>query len=118
MNSFFLTTLLHNALLQEAQGTKTEVAGWYQILLWVGFFAIMYLFFLRPSLKQQKEQKNLLDNLKAGDKVITNGGIWGEIEVVEANRVRLKIADKVKIYVSRNAVHASQAKAAEPEKKS
>lgn len=112
-----MNTLLLTAIQQVAQGTKTETAGWYQIILWVGFFAIMYLFFLRPSLKQQKEQKNLLDNLKAGDKIITNGGIWGEIEAVEANRVRLKIADKVKIYVSRNAIHATQAKAEQPEKK-
>ena len=99
------------------QGTKTEVAGWYQILLWVGFFGIMYMFFLRPSLKQQKETRNLLDNLKAGDKVITNGGVWGEIDVVEPNRIRLKIAEKTKIYVSRNAIQGLQAKTTETENK-
>ena len=99
------------------QGTKTEVAGWYQILLWVGFFAIMYLFFLRPSLKQQKDQRSLLDNLKTGDKVITNGGIWGEIDMVEEHRIRLKVADKLKIHVSRNAIQGLQSKPVEVEKK-
>jgi len=100
------------------QATRTEVDSWFQILLWVGFFAVMYLFFLRPSLKQQKEQRGMLSNLKAGDKIITNGGIWGDVELVEEHRVRVKIADKVKITISRSSVHAMQSKVQEPEKKS
>lgn len=100
------------------QATKTEVNGWYQTVLWVGFFAIMYLFFFRPSLKQQKEQRNLLSNLKVGDKIITNGGVWGEIDAVEAHWIRLKVADKTKIRVSRNAVQGFQASVTDTENKS
>ncbi|PIE02395.1 MAG: preprotein translocase subunit YajC [Acidobacteria bacterium] len=85
---------------------------------WLVLFALMYFFYLRPNLKQQKEQRNMLSNLKAGDKIITNGGIWGDIDSIDDQRIRLKVADKVKITISRNCVHALQSKVTETDKKS
>jgi len=90
------------------QQTKPETSFGWSMFLMIGFFAIMYFVLLRPQVKQQKEQKKLLESLKAGDKVITTGGIWGEIDTVEAQRVRLKIADKTKVLVSRNCIGALQ----------
>jgi len=62
---------------------------------------IFYLMIIRPQQKRQKEHKNLLDNLKKGDKVVTSGGIYGEVFALTPDVVTLVIADNVKVKVAR-----------------
>ncbi len=50
----------------------------------------------------------MLGALKAGDKVITNGGIYGTIVGVEGDAVQLRVADQVKIKVARSAIASVQ----------
>lgn len=97
------------ALLQEGgaeAGSPTPI--WYTLLFYVAIFGILYLLLLRPQMRQQKEQRNLINNLKKGDRVITSGGLWGEIDVVEERTVRLKLNDKTKVVISRSAVSGFQ----------
>ncbi len=67
-------------------------------------FVIFYFLLIRPQSKKAKEHKQLLENLKKGDKIMTNGGIYGIIDDIEANVVTLKvgIGGDVKIKVDRN----------------
>ena len=74
----------------------------------VVFFFILYFLVLRPQMKQQKEHRTMIDGLKKGDRVITSGGIWGEIDTVEAHTVRLKVNEKNKIKVTRSAISGLQ----------
>ena len=70
------------------------------MLVWVGLlFAIMYLLLIRPQRKKQKEHEKLLEELKKGDKVVTNGGMFGVIFAIdeEKNRVVLKIGENIKL---------------------
>jgi preprotein translocase subunit YajC len=60
-------------------------------------FAIFYFLLIRPQQKRQKEHKALLEALKKGDKVVTNGGIYGLVEQVGTNTVTIKIAENVKV---------------------
>ncbi len=62
-------------------------------------FVIMYLLLIRPQKKKQKEHEQLLSELKKGDKVVTNGGMFGVIFAIdeEKNRVVLKIGEGVKL---------------------
>ena len=78
------------------------------ILILVIFYLIVFL----PSRKRQKALQSMIDNLKAGDKVITSGGIYGTIVGFKDGRIQLRIAENVKIELSRNAVTALQ----EPDK--
>lgn len=96
------------------QGEGSSLMG---ILPIIGIFAIMYFLILRPQIKQQKEHQKLVDQLKKGDLVITNGGIWGEVDAVEAKTVKLKINEKNKILVSRSAIAGFQPKEGEAEAK-
>jgi len=76
------------------------------------FFIIMVIFYVLLILPQQKQRKKLqqmLSELKAGDKVITNGGIYGTILGVEGDTVQLRIADQVRIRVSKQAIAGMQA---------
>jgi preprotein translocase subunit YajC len=49
------------------------------LILMVGMFGVMYLFMIRPQQKKQKEQQKMVEELKAGDEVITAGGMHGKV---------------------------------------
>jgi preprotein translocase subunit YajC len=70
------------------------------ILIMVVFYFLMIL----PQQRRQKKTNEMLRNLKNGDKVVTNGGIYGTIVGLEDDAVQLRIADQVKIKVARNAI--------------
>ena len=57
--------------------------------------AIFYLLLIRPQSKKQKEHQEMLKNLKKGDKVITTGGLYGEVVKVTDRDVILEVADKM-----------------------
>lgn len=75
------------------------------ILIMVIFYFLMIL----PAQRRQKKVTEMLKNLKNGDKVITNGGIFGTIVGLEDDAVQLRIAEQVKVKVSRSAIAGLQA---------
>ena len=81
------------------------------------FFGIFYLLVFRPQQKQAKKQREFLQNLKVGDRVITSGGIHGEITGLTDSTVTLEIADRVRVKVTRSAVTGKSQEAAAPEAK-
>ena len=48
----------------------------------VAMFVLMYFLLIRPQQKRAKDHKNLLEALKKGDEVVTNGGVVGKINSV------------------------------------
>jgi preprotein translocase subunit YajC len=64
-------------------------------------FVIFYFLLIRPQQKQKKEHQNLLSNLKVGDNVLTNGGIYGRITGIKDDKLTVEISDKVRVKVSR-----------------
>jgi preprotein translocase subunit YajC len=91
-------------LLLQAQ-QPSGLAGALPILL---ILAIFYLIVFLPARKRQKKLQEMIDTLKLGDKVITSGGIYGTIVGFKGDRIQLRVADNVKIELSRNAVTALQ----------
>ena len=81
------------------------------ILIMVIFYFLMIL----PAQRRQKKVTEMLSALKNGDKVITNGGIYGTIVGLEGDTVQLRIAEQVKMKVARNAIAGLQS---EPPKES
>ena len=67
-------------------------------------FVVFYIFLIRPQQIQQKKRREMLDGLKKGDKVVTVGGIHGEITAIQDDDLTLRIADKVEIKLSRAGV--------------
>jgi preprotein translocase subunit YajC len=74
---------------------------------------VMWFFLIRPQQKKQKEHREMLGNLKKGDRVITSGGLYGRITGTTDNTLTLEIADKVRVKVSRGHI-AGLAKAVNP----
>jgi preprotein translocase subunit YajC len=82
------------------QGPAAMIQSFLPLIL---IFVIFYFLLIRPQSKKAKEHKQMLENLKKGDKVMTNGGIYGLIEDIDADNATIKIGvgSDVKIKVNR-----------------
>ena len=67
-----------------AGGAEQQAGGGMEgIIMLVIMFAIFYLLLIRPQQKRAKQHKELVENLKSGDQVVTAGGIHGKIVAVQ-----------------------------------
>ena len=87
----------------QPQGPAAMISSFLPLIL---IFVIFYFLLIRPQSKKAKEHKQMLDDLKKGDKVMTNGGIYGLIEDIDESSITLKIGigSDVKVKVSRSHV--------------
>ena len=69
-------------------------------------FVIFYFFLIRPQQKKAKEHKNMVDALRRGDQVLTQGGIYGKVTKVKEGEedIEVEVAKDVRIRVLRSAV--------------
>ena len=67
-------------------------------------FAIMYFLLIRPQQKKVKEHKAMLDAVKRGDVVVTNGGIIGKVTRLSEGFLHIEIANNVEVQIQRSAV--------------
>jgi preprotein translocase subunit YajC len=93
------------AMAQPAQGSGNLLVQIFPFALMLGIF---YVLVLMPMRKRQKKVQEFQAALKAGDRVITTGGIYGQVTRVTDATVQLQIADKVRIEVSRASVGGYQ----------
>jgi preprotein translocase subunit YajC len=63
----------------------------YIIVFLVAIGLLFYFFMIRPQRKKQREHDELLSQLRSGDRVITAGGIYGQVESVSQDSVVLKV---------------------------
>lgn len=77
----------------------------YSFLPIIVIFVVFYFFMIRPQVKQQKQHKNMLSQLKKGDKILTNAGILGVVVKVEENEyIQIEIAQNTKVRMLKSAV--------------
>jgi preprotein translocase subunit YajC len=67
---------------------------------------IFYLLIIMPSRKKQKKHQEMVGQLKAGDKIVTSGGIYGTVMGTKEDRIEIKISSNVKIDITKTAVSA------------
>ena len=72
------------------QGSANLISS---LLPLVALFAIFYFLVIRPQQNQAKKHKEMLSALQKGDKVITNGGLIGEVVKAEEDSIKLKLND-------------------------
>ncbi|HSQ20933.1 MAG TPA: preprotein translocase subunit YajC [Blastocatellia bacterium] len=111
------TTMNALAFLQGGSGSS----GLIGLLPFILIFVIFYFLLIRPQQKKQREaqqeRETMLRALKAGDKVVTTGGIYGTIVAVrdKDNTVQLRIAQSVSVEAERSAIARLQASEKEVE---
>jgi preprotein translocase subunit YajC len=79
------------------------------ILMWVVIGVIFWFFILRPQKKRQQEIQNFRNSIAIGSRVVTSGGIYGEVRAIEDvdNILVIEVAKGVNIRVDRNSVYAT-----------
>jgi preprotein translocase subunit YajC len=70
-------------------------------------FVIFYFLLIRPQQKKTKDQQNWISRLSKGDRVVTSGGLHGEITGLTDTIVTLEIAPKIRVKVNRSAIAGS-----------
>jgi preprotein translocase subunit YajC len=91
-------------------------AGFIPLIL---MFVIFYFLLIRPQQKRTKEHRQMVSNLKKGDRIVTSGGIHGRITGMDDATLTVEIADKVRVKVARGNVSAlaQQTAPSQPDKK-
>ncbi|MFA5699834.1 MAG: preprotein translocase subunit YajC [Desulfuromonas sp.] len=90
-------------------GAQGGQQGYEGIIMLVLMFAIFYFLLIRPQQKRAKQHRKLIEALKAGDNVITAGGIHGKIVTVQDDVITLEIDKGVKVKLNRGSVSAAPA---------
>ena len=85
------------------QNTGGGMGFWIMMIL---IFVVFYFFMIRPQSKKQKELQKQRESMKKGDKVVTAGGIFGEIKEVQERAFIITVAKDVTIKVSKESVYA------------
>ena len=91
------------ALMSPPSG-QGQANPWLQLVPLVVIFVIFYFLLIRPARTRQKLVQKMLDALKSGDKVITSGGLLGTVVGIDKGIVQLRIADKVRVDVTRSSI--------------
>src|SRR5215475_2696160 len=94
-----------------AMGSVEGGGAWLQLVPFVLVLAIFYFIILLPMRRKQQKVQQFLDNLKVGDRVITTGGIYGQVTKLGGESIQLQIADKLRIEVAKAAIGGYQGQA-------
>ena len=103
-------TLMHSLLFTFLMGAPAAPAGAAAgqqpsalptLIMFGAIILVMWLFMIRPQRKQQKELQEFRNSLKKGDKVVTVGGIYGEIVEVNEKTALLRVDGDVKLRVDK-----------------
>ena len=90
-------------LAQSAAGGQAQGNPWLSLLPMFLIFGVMIFFMYRSQRKQAKQRQEMLDSVKVGDRVVTAGGIFGNVTKIADGSFHLTIADKVEIEVDKGA---------------
>lgn len=90
-------------LFMQSQGAGALIVNFLPI---IAIVVIFYVLVILPASRQRKKTEAMLASLKKGDKVLTTGGVYGQVQSVDGETVYLKIAENVKIKVAKSAVTA------------
>lgn len=78
--------------------------GFASLIPLVIMFAIFYFLLIRPQQKKAKEHREMMNNLKKGDRILTNGGFHARIISLDENVMTVELADKIQVKMSRGYV--------------
>jgi len=96
-----------NLLAQVGEGSSAG-SSIGQFLPFILIFVAMYFFLIAPQRKKDKAHKQMLSELKNGDKVLTIGGIFGTITHIKGDRYQIKVDDNTRIEVLKTAIQTRQ----------
>jgi len=103
--------ILFSILMAPAEGGAESGSGFTTIGFFVLFFVILYFFMIRPQTKKAKDQKNFLNEIKAGDRVVTVGGIHGKVLKVDEDTYLVEVDGNTKLRIEKSVISLDFTKA-------
>ena len=97
--SFFISDAMAEAAPAAQQPGIIEALFPFVIL-----FVVFYFLLIRPQSKKVKEHKAMVNAVGKGDEVITQGGLYGKVTVVDEEYLQVQLADNVEVKVQRGAI--------------
>ena len=97
---------LSTVALAQSPGGGSQGGGFMAFLPMLAILFIAYFLILRPQFKKQKEHQRMLTAIQKGDKVVTSGGIHGQVLKINegSTTLILKVANDVKLEIDRGAI--------------
>jgi preprotein translocase subunit YajC len=86
-------------------------SSWLQFIPFAIVLGIFYFVILLPMRRKQQKVQQFLDALKVGDRVVTTGGIYGQVTRLGDQSVQLQIAEKIRIEVAKASIGGYQGQA-------
>ncbi len=85
-------------------GAAQGAGGFASFIPLILMFVIFYFLLIRPQQKKTKQHREMVNNLKKGDRIVTSGGIHGRITAVGDTTLTVEISDKVRVKLNRGNV--------------
>ncbi|MEL7215083.1 MAG: preprotein translocase subunit YajC [Pseudomonadota bacterium] len=93
-----------------AQAAGGAGGGFIQIVPLLLIFVIMYFFLIRPQQKRVKEHAAMVEGLRRGDEVVTQGGLLGKVSKVSDDEVQLDLGEGVKVRAVKSTIASVRSK--------
>lgn len=78
--------------------------GFTSLIPIVLMFVIFYFLLIRPQQKKAKEHREMISQVRKGDRIVTSGGLHGRITAVSDSTLTVEIADRVRVKIDRGNV--------------
>lgn len=98
--SFFIS----NAIAASAGSSAGQPDSSFSLIMIVVIFVLFYFMLIRPQSRRAKEHRELVNKLKKGDEIITNGGILGKVSSLDEQFIKLTLAEGIEVTLQRGAV--------------
>lgn len=90
----------------QAAAKSQGVTSWHSLVPILLMVAVFYVLLILPQQKKEKDRKKMINSLQKGDRVVTVGGIYGEVTGVKENEdvVVLKVSENTRVDFTRSAI--------------
>ncbi len=102
--------LITEAFAQTAGGGSSATGLLVQFMPIILIFVIMYFLILRPQQQKARRHREMVNNLRRGDTVVTSGGLIGKVAKVDEHELQVELAEGVRVRIVRGMVAEVRAK--------
>lgn len=100
-----MSLLISDAMAAANTAANPQADGTFSFIMIAAIFVLFYFMLIRPQNKRAKEHRELINNLKKGDEIVTSGGILAKVVDLQEQYMKVKVAEGVEISMQRNAVN-------------
>ncbi len=90
----------------QAAGGAAASSSFIQFVPLLLIFVVFYFLLIRPQQKKLKDHRGMLEAVRRGDRIVTNGGIVGLVTKADERELTVEIAENVRVKVMRDMIHS------------